>query len=229
LSHLFNVRHPVKKQSYGAIFDMDGVLVDSSEAHYRAWYMLGEEVGVTFERKLFDETFGMTNFAIIPKWLGPRAAEVDIAAMSVHKEDLYRQVARSVLKPLDGVPELLDSLAAAGFKMAVGSSGPRPNVEMVLEILGARERFAAMATLEEVKHGKPDPEVFLVAARKLGIAPSRCVVIEDAPQGVEAGLAAGAKVVAVTSTRKADALRGAHLIVHSLRDVDAQKLKGLID
>ena len=226
---MFNVRHPVKKQSYGAIFDMDGVLVDSGEAHYRAWYMLGEEVGVTFERKLFDETFGMTNFAIIPKWLGPRAAEVDIAAMSVHKEDLYRQVARSVLKPLDGVPELLDSLAAAGFRMAVGSSGPRANVEMVLEILGAKDRFAATATLEEVKHGKPDPEVFLVAARKLGLPPSRCVVIEDAPQGVEAGLAAGAKVVAVTSTRKPDALRGAHLIVHSLREVDARKLQVLID
>jgi len=219
----------VKKQSYGAIFDMDGVLVDSSDAHYKSWHMLGEEVGVPFERKLFDETFGMTNFYIIPKWLGAQAAKVDVAAMSLHKEELYRTLARTVLKPLDGAPELLDSLAAAGFKMAVGSSGPRANVEMTLEILGAKEKFAAMATLEEVKHGKPDPEVFLIAARKLGLAPSRCVVIEDAPQGVEAGLAAGSKVVAVTSTRKPDALRGAHLIVHSLRDVDARKLKALID
>ena len=219
----------MKKQSYGVIFDMDGVLVDSSDAHYKSWHRLGEEVGVPFERKLFDETFGMTNFAIIPKWLGPAAAKVDVAAMSVHKEDLYRQVARSVLKPLDGVPELLDALVAAGFKMAVGSSGPRPNVEMVLEILGAKEKFAAMSTLEEVKHGKPDPEVFLVAARKLGLPASRCVVFEDAPQGVEAGLAAGARVVAVTSTRKPPALRGAHLIVHSLRDLDAQRLKDMID
>jgi HAD superfamily hydrolase (TIGR01509 family) len=184
---------------------------------------------VPFGRRFFDETFGMTNFHIIPKWLGSRAAKMDIPVLSAHKEDLYRQVARSILKPLDGVPDLLTSLAAAGFRMAIGSSGPRANVEMVLEILAARDKFAAMATLEEVSAGKPDPQVFLVAARKLALPPSRCVVIEDAPQGVEAGLAAGAKVLAVTSTRPAGALRHAHLIVNSLRQVDAKKLQALID
>jgi len=219
----------VQQRAYGAIFDMDGVLVDSSEAHYAAWKRLGEQVGVPFERRLFDETFGMTNFQIIPKWLGPKAAQADIPGLSVHKEEMYREVARSVLKPLDGVPELLESLWAAGFRMAVGSSGPKANVEMVLEILGAADKFTAMATLEEVTQGKPDPQVFLIAARKLGLPPSRCVVLEDAPQGVQAGLAAGAKVLAVTSTRPAHALHGAHRIVHSLREVDARKLEALVD
>lgn len=219
----------VQQRNYGAIFDMDGVLVDSAEAHYQAWRMLGEELGVPFERKFFQETFGMTNFAIIPRWLGPRAAQVDIAALSAHKEELYRQVARSVLKPLDGVQQLLDSLAKAGFRMAIGSSGPRANVEMVIEILHIADKISAMSTLEEVKRGKPDPEVFLVAASKLGLPPSRCVVVEDAPQGVQAGLAAGAKVLAVTSTRCAEELRHAHLIVNSLREVDALTLQALID
>ncbi len=208
---------------------MDGVLVDSSEAHYVAWHMLGEEVGVPFERKLFDHTFGMTNFHIIPMWLGARAKQADVAALSAHKEDLYRKAARSVLKPLDGAPELLKSLSAAGFRMAVGSSGPRANVDMVLEILGARHHFKAISSLEDVTEGKPDPQVFLVAARRLGLPPSRCVVVEDAPQGVQAGLAAGAKVLAVTSTRQADALAGAHLIVRSLREADASILQALVD
>ena len=219
----------MKRQPYGAIFDMDGVLVDSSEAHYEAWRMLGEEVGVPFGRALFDETFGMTNFYIIPTWLGARATQAGVASLSERKEVLYREAARAVLKPLEGVPELLESLAAAGFGMAVGSSGPRTNVEMVLEIMEATDKFTAMATLEEVTEGKPNPEVFLVAARKLGLAPARCVVIEDAPQGVEAGLAAGSRVVAVTSTRPAEALHNAHLVVDSLREIDAAKLQVLID
>jgi len=219
----------VPESSYGGIFDMDGVLVDSSEAHYQAWHRLGEEQGVPFDRALFDHTFGMTNYQIIPMWLADKADGPDVPALSLRKEVLYRDAARTVLQPLDGVPELLDSLASAGFRLAVGSSGPRANVEMTLEILNAADRFTAMATLEEVKTGKPDPEVFLIAARKLGLPPERCVVVEDAPQGVEAGLGAGAKVVAVTSTRTADALEGAHLIVHSLREVDANRMQALID
>ena len=215
--------------TYGAIFDMDGVLVDSGEAHYLGWCLLGKELGEPFDRALFDETFGMTNYQIIPKWLGARAKDLDLSALSTRKEELYREAAASAIEPLDGVPELLDSLAAGGFGLAVGSSGPRPNVEMVLDILGARGQFAAMATLEDVTAGKPDPQVFTVAADKLGLPPARCVVIEDAPQGVQAGLAAGAKVVAVTSTRPPAALADAHLVVDSLREVDAERLAALID
>ena len=215
--------------AYGAIFDMDGVLVDSGEAHYQGWSLLGKQVGQPFDRALFDETFGMTNYQIIPMWLGKRAAQFDVEALSVRKEELYRQVAADVLEPLDGVLALLDSLVANGFGLAVGSSGPKPNVDMVLDILGVRDMFSAMATLEDVSAGKPDPQVFVVAAGKLGLPPQRCVVVEDAPQGVQAGLAAGAKVLAVTSTRPAQALSQAHLVVDSLAEVDAGRLRALID
>lgn len=216
------------ENAYGAIFDMDGVLVDSSEAHYQGWCLLGKEVGEPFDRALFDETFGMTNYEIIPMWLGERVADVDVEALSVRKEALYRKVAASALKPLAGVMELVDSLWSNGFRLAIGSSGPRPNVEMVLDILDVREKFSAMATLEDVSAGKPDPQVFVVAASKLGLPPARCVVLEDAPQGVDAGLAAGAKVVAVASTRPARALSRAHVVVESLSEVDADRLKTLI-
>jgi len=217
------------ESSYGAIFDMDGVLVDSTEAHYRGWCLLGEELGVSFAREFFDETFGMRNYEIIPMWLGDRVSQENLEALSVRKEELYRDVAASILEPLDGVPELLHSLISGGFRLAIGSSGPKPNVEMVLEILDAWDQFAAMSTLEDVSKGKPDPQVFEVAARKLELPPARCVVVEDAPQGVEAGVAAGAKVLAVTSTRPAEALSQAHVVVDSLTEIDAARLRELVD
>ncbi len=214
--------------AYGAIFDMDGVLVDSSEAHYLAWHRFGEELGKPFARALFDHTFGMTNFEIIPMWLGDALDRDKLPAMSDRKEELYREAARDAVVALDGVPELLESLAADGFKLAIGSSGPRANVEMVLDVLGAHERFAALSTLEDVSNGKPDPEVFLKAAAKLDLPPDRCVVFEDAPQGVAAGRHAGCKVIAVTSTRKAEQLRDAHLIVDTLAGLTAQRVRELI-
>ena len=212
----------------GAIFDMDGVLVDSTEAHYVAWHQFGQEVGKPFDRALFDKTFGMRNFEIIPLWLGDAVTDVDLLAMSDHKEELYRDAARGVLRPLPGVPELLGSLVSDRFLLAIGSSGPRPNVEMVLGILGARDQFQAMATLEDVSEGKPAPDVFLTAARKLGLPPAQCVVLEDAPQGVEAGLRAGSKVIAVTSTRDRSELGDAHLIVDSMTELSGRVLRGLI-
>ncbi len=123
---------------------------------------------------------------------------------------------------LEAVAEVID------FALAVGSSGPSPNVELILKFLGAADKFTALSTGDEVRHGKPDPEVFLIAARKLGLPPDQCVVIEDAPQGVKAGLAAGAKVIAVTSTKPREELQEAHLVVDSLAELSAERLRELL-
>jgi beta-phosphoglucomutase len=209
----------MSRTQHGVIFDMDGVLVDSSEAHFAAWSRLGEELGVAHPREVFESTFGMHNRQIIPLWLGGRVAEDAVQRYSDRKEAIYRELAATEVRPLDGVVELIQSLHANGFRLAVGSSGPRPNVELILGLLGVKELFHALSTGDEVTHGKPNPEVFLKAADKLGCPPERCVVIEDAPQGVEAGVAAGAKVIAVTSTRPASELSKAHVVIASLRDV----------
>ncbi len=217
------------EHSRGVIFDMDGVLVDSSEAHFAAWSRLGEEIGVPHPRAIFESTFGMHNRQIIPLWVGDRIGADEVERLSDRKEAMYRDVAAGTLKPLDGVVDLIRSLAGAGFALAIGSSGPRPNVDLVLGILGVRELFQALSTGEEVRHGKPDPEVFLKAASKLGLPPSHCAVIEDAPQGVQAGLAAGARVIAVASTRPAAELTAAHLVVASLRELDPSRVREVID
>jgi beta-phosphoglucomutase-like phosphatase (HAD superfamily) len=126
------------------------------------------------------------------------------------------------------VVELIRALRSDGLLLAVGSSGPRANVELVLEVLGVREAFSALSTGDEVRHGKPHPEVFLKAAAKLQLPPGRCVVIEDAPQGVQAGLAAGARVVAVTTSRPAADLVAAHCVVEGLRELTPASLRALV-
>lgn len=219
----------VSRTDYGVLFDMDGVLVDSAVAHWQAWTALGEEQGVPFARSLFESTFGMHNQEIIPLWLGGDVSAEEISSLSQRKEAIYRERAAECLEALPGVVELVKNLFSNGFRVAVASSGPRANVELILDLLGVREYFAALSTGDDVRNGKPHPEVFEVAAARLDLPPERCVVIEDAPQGIEAGRRAGARVVAVTSSRPAEDLQRADVVVGSLADLDADSLRRLLD
>lgn len=212
----------------GAVFDVDGVLVDSSAAHYEAWKRLGEEEATPFARDLFERTFGMHNNQIIPMWAGERP-QAEIDRLGQRKEELYRAAAPRVLRPLPGAVELVRALQAAGFKLAVASSGPRANVEMIVRLLGIADLFDFLSTGDEVSHGKPHPEVFLNAIEGIGLPAAHCVVIEDAPQGVEAGKAAGAAVVAVTSSRAARDLQAADRVVESLEELSPSALRDLVE
>lgn len=207
---------------------MDGVLVDSSLAHFAAWSELGRRISEPFSRSFFDQTFGMHNAQIFPLWLGDLSAE-RIQELSLEKEALYREAAAGEVQALEGAVELVRALDEADFALAVGSSGPRANVELILNILGVAECFDVLSTGDDVTHGKPHPEVFSKAAERLGLEPARCVVLEDAPQGVEAALRAHMRVLAVTSSRPPADLQDAHRIVHSLREVGPTELAALID
>lgn len=191
---------------WGVIFDMDGVLVDSSAAHYEAWRRLGEHEGKPFSEELFQQTFGMHNGQILPLWLGSGASQTEMDRLANWKEATYRELAAEMMQPVPGVLDLIERLHQADVPMAVGSSGPLPNIRLILRTLGVENRFQVLSTGEDVTHGKPDPEVFLVAARRLGISPGRCLVVEDAPQGVEAARRAGMAVLAISSSRPAQDL-----------------------
>lgn len=216
------------RTDFGAIFDVDGVLVDSKEAHYAAWCRLAEEVGKPHPRDFFERTFGMHNREIIRAWLGSGLPAEEVERLSAWKEAAYREAAAAALEPIDGAPDLVRALAADGFRLAVGSSGPPENIELALRALGLAGAFHAVSSGRDVSEGKPHPEVFLKAAAKLDLPPSRCVVFEDAPQGVEAGLLAGARAIAVASTRDTSDLRRAHLVVRSLRELDPARVRGLL-
>jgi len=212
----------------GVIFDLDGVLVDTGWAHKQAWYDLAEKEGFRMSDEFFYSTFGMQNYQIIPMLLGRDVVADKVNRLSQWKEQRYRELISDKLALPKGAKILLDELKNRGFLLAVGSSAPRDNLNLVLERLGLQDYFDACVTGEEVVEGKPAPETFLKAAQKLVLPPHRCVVVEDAVQGVEAGKAAGMSVVAVTTTRDRAALAAADIVAESLGELKAEDFERLL-
>jgi HAD superfamily hydrolase (TIGR01509 family) len=217
---------PATSDAYLAIFDHDGVLVDSLELHQQAWVELGRRTGLAFTPEFIHETFGMTNFSIFRRLLGDAISDEEMVRYSDQKEVCYRDVARGRIHLMDGVREVLDALTARGVRLAIGSSGVRPNMDLTVHECGLDGRFAAIASLEDITRGKPDPQVFLAAAAKAGVDPSRSVVFEDAPVGIQAAKAAGMYAVGVTTTQPAGPLRdaGADEVVDTLEGYDVGHL-----
>lgn len=214
--------------SMGVIFDLDGVLVDTGWAHRQSWYDLADREGFSLTDEFFISTFGMQNYQIIPMLLGRELPGEDIDRLSEWKEQRYRELIADKLILSGEVKTLLDELKSKDFLLAIGSSAPRANLELILELLHLHDYFDAYVTGEDVSEGKPAPETFLKAAEKLSLRPSQCVVVEDAVQGVEAGRAAGMSVVAVTSTRKRADLKIADIIVDSLAELRADDFVELL-
>lgn len=214
----------------GVIFDVDGVLVDSYEAHFRSWQLLCEERGLTMSQADFVATFGRTSREIISElWADTFPSADSVTEADDRKEALYRRILKDHFPPMEGAIRLIDQLREAEFRLAVGSSGPPENVELVLDYLDRRESFGGVVTGVDVRRGKPDPQVFLLGAQRLQLAPHRCVVFEDAPAGVAAAHAAGMNCVGVASTgRTREELREAELVVDSLLEVDAEIVRALI-
>lgn len=210
------------------IFDLDGVLVDTSEFHRQSWYDLAEKEGFAMTDELFYATFGMQNYQIIPKLIDRDMSDSQVNRLGDWKEQRYRDLIKGRLTLMPGVKRLLDDLKAAGFLLAIGSSAPPENLTFMLEQTGSAGIFDAFATAEDVQNGKPAPDTFLRAAEKLSVPPARCVVVEDAVQGVQAGKNARMAVVAVTSTRARHDLKDADLIVDSLSELSAEDFRKLL-
>lgn len=212
----------------GAIFDWDGIVIDSSQAHEESWELLAAEENLPLFEGHFKQGFGRKNQWIIPNSLKWTDDPVQIERLGSRKEALYREIiAERGIDALPGVRELLDFLRAEGIPCVVGSSTPRLNVETIMDVLDVRSYFSGICAAEDVTHGKPDPEVFLKAAAKINREPARCVVFEDAHYGIEAALAGGMKAVAVGTTHPLESFKGAHLKVHRLSDLDYGELLGL--
>ncbi len=215
------------------IWDVDGTLVDTAEHHFSAWKRFAEEIGQPFTRADFAATFGMRNPEILRKLFEPGADEALCAKWGEQKENHYRKSVRDEgTQLLPGVARLLKEFAERGWPQAVGSSAPLGNLDLLLSVTNTRRYFGAVITGDDVSRGKPDPEVFLTAAAKLGATPIRCVVFEDAVAGVEAAKAGGMKCVAVTFVKHhpAGKLRaaGADVVVASLGEITVEQVAALV-
>ena len=213
------------------IFDVDGVLVDSFQAHFQSWLMLARENGFSFTREDFTSTFGRTSRDIIAAlWPVEDLADEQILTLDDRKEALFRGLIADDFPAMDGATELIDALLEAGYLLAVGSSGPPENISLVLERLVRAEAFAAVVTGMDVTAGKPDPQVYLLAAERLQVAPARCAVVEDAPAGIAAARAARMASIGLASTgRSVQELCDAALVVRSLRELTPQVIGALIE
>lgn len=180
------------------IFDMDGVLVDNSPIHKESFNIFGQKHGLG--NIDITEYFGMGNEEILPKIFGREMNSQEVKELSLEKEAIYREIYSKTIAPLPGLLDTLKALNERGIKLAVGSSGITPNVEFVLESCGIKEYFNVIANGDMITIAKPDPEVFLLAAKMLDIAPEDCVVFEDSFAGIKAARSANMKVVAVATT-----------------------------
>lgn len=219
--------------SPGVVFDLDGVLIDSHDQHCRSWFRLAEERDLPLSDEQFKRSFGMRNESCIPDvfgWAEPGDREA-IREIGDRKEEIYRELlASGGLTPLPGVVDLVEELAAAGIPISLGSSTSRKNIEVCFRTTGLDRWFGDRYTgAEDVSRGKPAPDVFLKAARKIDRPPASCIVIEDAHVGVEAALAGGMKAIAVTTTHPRDTFEnsGASRIVDSLEELDPETIHAL--
>ncbi len=214
----------------GALFDWDGVVVNSSAAHERSWELIAHELGLPLPEGHFKKGFGMKNERVIPDVLGWTQDAVTIAKWSLRKEEIYREVIeRDGLVPLPGLEKFLQALQLAGIPCCIGSSTHRANIDQGLSKIGLASYFPSVVTAEDVSHGKPDPEIFLKAAARTGARPDECVVFEDAHVGVEAGVRGGMKVVALTTTHPRETLEDAHLIVSGWETLTLDQVQSLFD
>jgi beta-phosphoglucomutase family hydrolase len=215
-------------QHKAVIWDMDGVIADTAPYHFRAWQEVFRRRGARYSEDDFRRNFGKRNDAIIRNILGSEVPSVEMESIAAEKEELFRRRAGSRIKPLAGAIELMQALEEHGFSQAMGSSAPLENIELVTRKLGITGFFQVIVSGREVTEGKPSPQVFLLAAQRLGARPRDCVVIEDALAGVSAAKRAGMPCVAVTNTSPGTELSGADLIVDTLEEVTVAEIESLL-
>jgi beta-phosphoglucomutase family hydrolase len=216
-----------KTENKAVIWDLDGVIADTGRFHLSAWLQLAEEMGRPFNAEYFWRIFGVRNSDIIREVLAPDISAEEVEALAERKEEIFRARVKGNIRPLPGVLPLLHSLKGNGFSLALASSTPPENIKLLLSSLGIEQLFDCLVSGHDVSRGKPDPEVFLLAAKKLGVEPRCCVIIEDAIGGVRAAKAAGMKCIAVANTHTRETLAAADLIVDSLETVDSRDIRSL--
>ena len=203
------------------IFDIDGVLIDSYHSHLQSWQQVAHRYDRQMSEDDFASTFGRTTREIIQTlWKELGLSEKEIEQFDLEKEAAFREIVVADYPWMDGAKFLISSLFDAGYRLAVGSSGPKENVDLMLDQLDERTWITAAVSGSDVTQGKPHPEVFQRAAEKLGVPTTACAVVEDAAAGIAAANAAGMVSIGLLSTgHRLDEYAAADHVVQHLREL----------
>jgi beta-phosphoglucomutase len=213
-------------ETRAVLWDMDGTLIDSEEFHWLAWQETMAEEGIAITREQFLASFGQRNDSILPRWLAESATPERMERIADAKEKRYRALLRDKgISSLPGVSAWVHRLHEHGWRQAIASAAPRANIEVILELLKAEHLFQAVVSAEDVSRGKPDPEVFLTAAARVGVPAKRCIVVEDAAAGIEGARRAGMRSIGVGRNGKHLA---ADVVVASLELLNANTFDVLV-
>jgi beta-phosphoglucomutase len=208
------------------LWDMDGTLIDSAEYHWLTWRDTLAGEGHALTPAQFASWFGQRNDTILRQYLGDDVTADVVRRIGDAKEAAYRELVRTRgIEPLPGVSRWLRRLRDDGWPQAVASSAPPANIEVILAALDLGDCFQALVSAEDVRQGKPAPDVFLLAAKRLGVPADRCIVVEDAPAGIEAGRRGGMRTIGVASLgRPLDA----DIVVRSLEELPVTAFDDLL-
>ena len=202
------------------LWDMDGVIADSNAFHFAAWQETFAKGGVNFSKQDFTKLFGARNDFIIRNTLGKNLSEEDTKIIAQGKETNFRRRAKGNIKPFPGVLRLLNTIKGGNFKLGLVSSAPAENIDLVTGELGLEGFFDSIVCGSEVSESKPAPQIYLLAAKRLGVDPQDCIAVEDSPLGIKAAKAAGMRCVAVANTHPRQELNEANKTLDSFERAD---------
>ncbi len=210
------------------LFDMDGVIVDSNPYHKLAFqaFLAQYHIALTDE-ELKTKVYGRTNKEIMSYIFKENATQEQSDSWANEKEALFRKMYQPDIRATKGLTALLQALKVKQIPTAVGTSAPLDNLNFVLDALNLRQYFDVLLHSKDVVHGKPAPEIYLKAANKLGMDPSKCIVIEDSLPGIQAGLSAGMKVIGITTTHTPEELQHTHFVIQDFRTLNIDILQAL--
>ncbi|KAA3639117.1 MAG: HAD family phosphatase [Bacteroidetes bacterium] len=212
----------------GIIFDMDGTMIDNMMVHHRAWQKTLAGIGLELTLEEVKEKIHGINEEILKRIFGDRFTPEERRRISAEKEAAYRQIFLPELKLLPGLSGFLDELKSADIPMAIGTAAPRENVNFVMENLDLRSYFTGVFDAQSVSRGKPDPEIFEIAAASMGLAPNECLIFEDSVTGAEAAKRAGARSIIVTTTHEVSEFKHFDNIQQFIQDFMGLELENIL-
>jgi len=216
-------------QNIGLIFDMDGVLVENHEYHYLAWQKTAEKHGATIDEHFYREKMNGRTLTKLMQVVFPNKemTQEESIAIGMEKEEIYRELYHDFRKPTEGLIKFLEEAKAKGIPMVVGTSAPVENITFTLDGLDLRKYFVGVVDASMVTHGKPDPEVYLKCAAMIDRDPANSIVFEDALSGIDAGRAAGSKLIGLATSHTREELH-ADVIIDNFTQLQWQQIEDLL-